>query len=123
VASHCALLGTYGIVLEDFCGLSVRVSIVSASDDYSGGCLTNPTVPGDFRQVARGRVVLRRHAIVGCGSVRMPGVEIGLGASVGALSFVNKSVPEFMVVSGNPLRRVGARSRDILQREQELLTR
>lgn len=123
VAAGCFIFGTEGVRIEDFCGLSARVSIFSTNDDYSGGALTNPTVPEDLRKVTRAPVHLRRHAIVGCGSVVMPGVELGVGASVGALSYVNKNVPEFMVVSGNPLRRIGTRSRDVLERERELLER
>ena len=46
-----------------------------------------------------------------------------LGAAVGALSLVNKSVPDWMIVSGNPLRRIGRRSSDLLQREKEFLSR
>jgi serine acetyltransferase len=34
---------------------------------------------------------------------------------VGALSFVNKSVPEYAVVSGNPLRKIGNRNREQLE--------
>jgi galactoside O-acetyltransferase len=121
IANGCSIMGTEGVQVEDFCGLSARATIFSTNDDYSGGALTNPTVPYEFRNVKAGRVTLRKHAILGCGSVVMPGVEIGVGASVGSLSYVNKSVPEFMVVTGNPIWRVGTRSRDLLQHEREFL--
>jgi acetyltransferase-like isoleucine patch superfamily enzyme len=42
-----------------------------------------------------------------------------LGASVGALSLVNKSVPDFAVVSGNPIRRIGTRDRRLLELEMQ----
>jgi len=122
MAVGVTLLGNARIDIEDFCGLSARVSIFSSSDDYSGGWLTNPTIPDQFRHVTTATVTLKKHAIVGTGSVILPGVTIGLGASVGALSLVNKSVPDFMVVSGNPIKKVGFRSRNILDREIQFMT-
>lgn len=110
-----------GIVLEDFTGLSSRVALYTSSDDYTQGSLTNPTVDERFRRLITGRVILRRHAIVGAGSVIMPGVELGVGASVGALSFVSRSVPEFAIMHGNPARRIGERKRCLLDMEAEFL--
>ena len=115
------LAGTGAIVLEDFAGLSNRVSIFSSNDDYSQGYMTNPTVPDEFKCVTVAPVTVGRHAIIGCGSVVLPGVTIGLGASVGALSLVNKSVPDWMIVSGNPLRRIGTRDRKLLDLEAAFL--
>ncbi|MCG3198825.1 MAG: acyltransferase [Candidatus Omnitrophica bacterium] len=115
IAAGVYLFGSAGIVIEDYCGLSSRCSIYTTSDDYSEGHLTNPTVPDEFRKVLSAPVRLERHAIIGCGSVIMPGVVVRRGAAVGALSFVNKSVPEFAVVTGAPLRRIGSRNRERLE--------
>ena len=108
--------------MEDFCGLSGRVNVYSVSDDYSGRSMTNPTVPDELRNVERAPVRVRRHVVVGSGSVIMPGVTLGLGATVGALSFVTKSVPEYAIVMGNPLRRVGTRDRTLLEKEKLFLS-
>lgn len=113
------LVGGGRIDIEDFCGLSARVAVFSSSDDYSGGGLINPTIPDQFRNITVAPVVFRRHAIVGAGSVILPGVTIGLAASVGALSLVNKSVPDFMIVAGNPLRKIGFRDRSIIEKEEQ----
>lgn len=136
IDSHCVLVGGQGlsigdhthlawgcvltatgapIVLEGFNGLSSGVKVFSATDDYSEGHLTNPTVPDRFRKVATGTVRFGKHALVGANSVIMPGVHLGFGASVGALSFVNKAVPEGAVVSGNPLRLIGRRDLERLR--------
>src|SRR5881628_2781552 len=85
VAAYCGLFGAAGLELDDFSGLSSRVSIYTASEDYSGASLTNPTVPDVYRRVDDGPVRLGRHAIVGAGAVIMPGVQVGDGAAVGAL--------------------------------------
>ena len=70
------LFGTAGIEIGDFTSLSSRVSVYSTDDDYGGGRLSGPTVPLDFRSVHSSRVVLERHALVGAGSVILPGVRI-----------------------------------------------
>jgi dTDP-4-amino-4,6-dideoxy-D-glucose acyltransferase len=119
-ATH--LFGGAGIRIEDFAGVSSRVSIFSKSDDYSEGYMTNPTVPERFKKVHEGEVVLERHALIGCGTVILPGVTIARGGSVGALSLVNRSVPEFAIVQGSPLRKVGDRDGEkLLELEREFL--
>src|SRR4051812_12563044 len=42
-ATH--IFGAAGVRIDDFAGVSSRVSIFSTSDDYSEGHMTNPTVP------------------------------------------------------------------------------
>ena len=122
LAAGVYLFGSGGrIVLESFCNLSSRVAVYTASDDYTEGYLTNPTVPMKFRKVRRGEVILRRHAIVGTGSILLPGVTLGLAAAVGALTLVHKSVADFVVVAGIPSRVIGERNRRILEGEKKLL--
>ncbi len=113
-----------GVTMESFVSLSSGVCVYSASDDYSGGALTNPTVPMDLREVTARPVSLGRHAIVGAGSVILPGVRLGEGASVGALTLVHRPVAEYTVVSGNPMRQIGTRDAARLKTlEAELLRR
>lgn len=109
VAAATHIFGTAGVEVEDFANLSSRVSVFSTSDDYSEGYLTNPTVPGDFRKVHEAPVHVGRHAIVGCGTVVLPGVTIAEGGAVGALSLVKQDVPAYDIVAGVPARRVGRR--------------
>jgi acetyltransferase-like isoleucine patch superfamily enzyme len=123
VAAFCALYGAASIVLEDFSGLSARVTVYTASDDYSGKSLTNPTVPARFKPLGeRAPVLIKRHAIVGTNSTIMPGVTIGEGAAVGAHSFVTKDCQEWGVYFGSPAKRIGARSRDLLELERQFLS-
>lgn len=108
------IFGSAGVEIDDFCSLSSRVSVFSVNDDYTDGYLTNPTVPEEFRRVTAGAVSIRRHVVIGCGSVVLPGVTIGTGAAVGALTLVNRSVPEFEVVGGVPFRSLGRRDAEKL---------
>lgn len=124
IAAGCYLFGGGGrILMEDFSGLSSRVSLYTATDDYSGGAMTNPTVPDEYRNVKCGDVTLRKHAIVGASCVLLPGVELKQGAAVGALTCVRKDVEEFTVEVGNPRRPhvVGRRGRKLLDLEKQCL--
>jgi acetyltransferase-like isoleucine patch superfamily enzyme len=122
VSAYVALFGSSGkIEVGPFCALSSRVGVFTATDDYSEGFMSNPTVPLEYRKVRSGDVVLKKHALVGSGSVIMPGVTLGIGASVGALSFVNRNVPEFAIVAGTPARIVGQRNRRLLDLEAKFL--
>lgn len=121
VAVMCALIGKGRIDLHDFSGLSSRVTIYSSSDDYSGEFLTNPTVPDEFKNVDHRDVSIGRHAIIGCGSVILPGVTIGEGAAVGALSLVVRSLDAFGMYVGCPARRIKNRSRALLALEKQYL--
>ena len=75
--------------MADFSGLSSRITIYSSNDDYSGNNMTNPSIPTEFTNVTHADVIIKKHAIIGSGSVILPGVTIEEGAAVGALSLVN----------------------------------
>ena len=122
IAAHVDIFGGKGVVLADFSGLSHGVRIYSVSDDYSGRSLTNPTVPREFVKTKGGEVSLGRHVIVGSGSIILPGVSIGEGSSVGALSLVRKSLDPWGVYAGSPIKRIASRSQDLLEYENRLLT-
>jgi len=120
VAVHCSVMGAGEIVMEDFSGLSSRVSIYSSNDDYSGSALTNPTVPARYTNVTSADVHVGRHAIIGSGAIVLPGVTIEEGAAIGALSLVNRDCKAFGIYSGIPARRIKERSRDLLELEKRL---
>ncbi len=112
--------GNDKIDIGDFCGISSRVSLFTSTDDYTEGWLTNPTVPLNYRKLRIGPITLAPHVIIGSGSIIMPNCHLKFGASVGALSFVNKNIPECTIVSGNPPQIIGQRNRDrLLQLEQD----
>ncbi|MBI4309499.1 MAG: acyltransferase [Candidatus Omnitrophica bacterium] len=105
----CYLSGSSGITLEDFSGLSQGVRIYSATDDYSGGAFTNPTVPKKYAKIKRGHVKLQKHVIVGSGSIILPGCTLLEGSSVGALSVIRKSTQAWKVYLGNPAKPIANR--------------
>lgn len=120
IAAYSLLSGGSGIELGDFSGVSHGVKIYSRTDDYSGEYLTNPTVPSDLTGVVSGKVTLGKHAILGSGTVVLPGVVIGEGVSVGAQSLVTKSLPAWYVYFGAPARKLKPRKKNLLELEKKL---
>ena len=120
IAAHTALYGGGGLVIEDFVGVSALTAVYSATDDYGGEMLTNPTVPTQFTRVIRQRVVLSRHVVVGAGSVILPGVTIGEGSATGAMTLVNRDLDPWGIYVGAPARLLRPRSRGLLAAEAEL---
>jgi acetyltransferase-like isoleucine patch superfamily enzyme len=56
---------------------------------------------------ALSRTTIRQHASIGANATILPGVEIGVGAMVGAGAVVTRSVPPNAIVVGNPARIKG----------------
>jgi acetyltransferase-like isoleucine patch superfamily enzyme len=117
------MTGAAKIELRDFAGVSAGSAIFSSNDDYRGGWLTGPTIPEDLRNVTDAPVVLGEHAIVGAGCVILPGVTVGRGAAVGALTCVRKDVAPFVIVAGPHGEAIGERDRKLLELERELRRR
>lgn len=120
IAAFSSLIGLEKITLNDFSGLSSRVSIYSSSDDYSGEFMTNPMVPHSFTNVVHGAVTIGKHVIVGAGSVILPNVTLEDGVAIGALCLVTKSCAEFGIYSGVPAKKVKNREKNLLQLEKKL---
>lgn len=121
IAIYSSLQGDGKITLQDFSGLSSRVSIYSSNDDYSGKHMSNPTVPKNFTNVLSADVLICKHVIIGSGSIILPGVVINIGAAIGALSLVNKSCEEFYIYTGNPAKKLMPRKKNLLELEDVFL--
>ena len=111
--------GEMGIEMADFSGCAYHVQIFSQSDDYSGNSLTNPTIPSKFKHEFKKKVIIGKHVILGTNSIVFPGVELGEGCSVGAMTLVNKSTLPWGVYVGNPAKRVKERKKDLLELEKQ----
>jgi dTDP-4-amino-4,6-dideoxy-D-glucose acyltransferase len=120
IGSHCTVSGAAKVTLNDFSCLSHGVKIFSSRDDFSGETLTNSSVPAHFRDILTGDVQVGRHVVVGAGAVIMPGVTIGEGCAVGALSFVDKSLEAWGIYAGIPARRLRDRKKNLLELEAKL---
>ena len=119
VGSNCFISCAKNVTISDFAGLSHGVKLYTKSDDYSGNFLTNPTVPERFTSPKVGSVTLGRHVIIGSNTVILPGVNIGEGSAVGALSLVSRNLGNWGIFFGIPAKHLRRRSKDLLVLERD----
>jgi galactoside O-acetyltransferase len=115
IASHSIIVGSGGVEIDDYSGISHGVKIYSATDDYIEGYLSNPMAPDDYRNVTKEKVFLKKFVTIGAGSIVLPGINISEGCSIGAQSLVNKNTKEWGLYHGIPARRVADKSKKIAQ--------
>jgi len=78
----------YGVIIEDNVQIGSHCSIYSVStiDDK------------------KGKVVLKKNCKIGSHSVVMPGITVGENSIVGAFSFINRNIPDNVIVAGVPAK-------------------
>lgn len=123
VGCHSVLLGAGIIELQDFSGISPRVTILSSSDDFSGAALIGPMVPRSFRNVIERDVVIGRHVVIGSGSTVLPGASIVSGTAIGAMSLVKSAILEPGIYAGIPVKMKKQRSKQVFELEKAFLER
>lgn len=121
IASFTSITGGGEFVMKDFAGLSGGIRVYTGNEDYSGGSLTNPSVPGPYRVPMRSFVHIEKHAIVGANTVILPGVTVGEGAVIGANSLVRKDCDPWMIYFGSPAKPLRSRPREIILELEEKL--
>jgi galactoside O-acetyltransferase len=121
ISCFATIIGKGMVTMDDYSGLSSRVSIYSSSDDYSGEYMTNPCIPNNFTNTIHKDVVIGKHVVVGASSIVLPGVYLADCSAVGAMSLVKDNVGEFEIVVGIPARKVKDRKRKLLEIELKYL--
>lgn len=112
ISAYSALYAKFGIIMEDFTGLSPRCTIFSASDDFSGDYLISPMVPNEYSNVTGGLVKISKFSQIGAGTTILPNVIIEQGVAVGAMSLVKQSLNEWGIYAGIPVTRIGERNKN-----------
>ena len=120
IGAYTSIVGAAEVVIEDFVGVSFKVSIFSSSDDYMGYAMTNPMVPEKYRNVKSIRVVLCKHALIGAHAVLLPGTHLEPGVSIGAMAVVSSKLEGWFVYMGSPAKKLVRRSKKLLEKELEL---
>lgn len=118
IGCYASIIGAGEVVIEDYCGISGRVSIYSSNDDYTGLYMTNPMVPKEYTKVTHAPVIIKKHSIIGAGSVVLPNTIVNEGVSVGSLSLLNGEYEEFSVYTGVPAKKIRNRQKRFLKYEQ-----
>lgn len=113
--------GIEGIIFEDFTTIAYGVQVFTQSDDYGGKTMCNSTIPKKYKEEIFQKIILKKHSIVGAGSVIMPGVILEEGTSVGAMSLILKSTEAWGIYVGNPAKRLKNRNKNLLELEKVYL--
>lgn len=87
------------LIIGDRVSIAPRVTLVTSSHP-------NDSRIRPFAPVVRAPIIIEEDVWLGAGVVVLPGVRIGRGAVVGALSVVTRDVPPLNVVAGQPARTV-----------------
>lgn len=102
IGDHCAI-GRFCVIhhcdMGNYAGVSEHSVVMSGSQQHY---VDRIDIPIFLQQGRKKRVRLNDDCWIGAHSVVME--DVGRGAVVGAGSVVNKPVPEFMIVVGNPAR-------------------
>lgn len=114
IAAYCNLVGSGGIEMYDYSGLSSRVSLYSASDDYSGDFLIGPIMESECLNIIKGNIILEKYVTIGTNSAVMPKVRLKEGSVLGAFSLATKDVEEWAVYAGVPARKIKNRRKGLL---------
>ena len=122
IAVFCNLAGgEEGITMEDFSGLAYHVNVFTQSDDYTGRTLTNPTIPDKYKIETKKPVFIKKHVIVGAGSMIFPGVTLSEGCSIGAMSMVTRDTECWKMYFGIPAKPIKERKKDMLKYEEAFI--
>lgn len=121
IGGYCSVLAAEGVVIGDMSTLSWGVRLFTRSDDFSGEWMTNPTVPSEYTRADRGCIEIAKHVVVGANSLVLPGVLLGTGVAVGALSMVARNLEPWAIYAGVPARWIKSRARNLLELENRLM--
>ena len=118
ITPQCIIAGGQpGVKIESFCTLAYGVKIFSQSDDYSGMSMTNSTIPKSFKKEIFRKVLIKKHSIIGAGSIVMPGITVATGTSVGANSLILKSTDPWGIYVGSPAKKLKNRNKNLVTLE------
>ena len=123
ISSGCKIIGGQKSFVEmhTFSTLAPNVVLSAGSDDYTDGIAT-PLVPSRLKaNAAIGKIIIKKHCIVGANSVVLPNVVFNEGSTLGALSLANDDLEEYKLYAGIPAKPIKERNKiNILKLEKKL---
>ena len=114
ISSGCKIIGgkSSSVEMYEFSTLAPNVVLSAGSDDYLSGIAT-PMIPSEFKGDAIiGRIIIKKHCIVGSNSVILPNVTLNTGSTVGALSLVKDDTYMWSVYAGIPAKKKKIRNKE-----------
>ncbi len=122
ISAYTSLFGGGLIKIGDYCGCSMRCTLISASDDFSGNYMIGAVIPEQFKNVTYGKIIMNNYCQLGALTTILPNIEIGEGTVTGACSLVLKSLDSWSIYVGMPVKKIKNREKEILKivKEYEL---
>lgn len=120
ISAFNALYGKLGIEIGDFCGISPKCSLFSATDDFSGEFMISPMVPPNLTNVTGGMIKLNKYVQIGAGSIVLPKVELKEGSVAGAMTLIKEDLDEWSIYSGIPAIKLKSRKKNIINLAKEI---
>ncbi len=108
---HSIIDATEGIDIEEGVQIGAWVGIFTHGSESAIRLLGHSFVDiknAERSGYTRGGVKIGKYSFIGAGSKILPGVSIGKGCLVAADAIVNKDVPDFSIVRGQPAKVVGS---------------
>jgi galactoside O-acetyltransferase len=117
--------GEAQITIGDFVNIAPGCRIIAASNDFSGGGLVGPAIPKEFSDSSIiADITIGDHALLGTGTVILPGCILPEGLSTGAMTLITEEciLEPWTLYAGIPARPIKKReSKRILEAAQKLL--
>lgn len=120
IGTGAMIFGAAGVRIGDYAAMSPGAKIFTATEDVGGDWITNPTVPGEYRNPIVAPVNLGDHAEMGAGSIALPGADLPEGAFLGSLSMTKKPLAPWSINAGVPAVFKKYRSQGALKKAAEL---
>ena len=115
VAAFASLFAGAGIIIDNFCTISSRTTIYSSSDDYSGEfLLSGPIFPEKYINVDCRGVRMEKYSSIGAHSLVLPGVRLGEGAVLGAMSLAKNDLDPWHIHAGIPAKKIKKRKMSMI---------
>jgi galactoside O-acetyltransferase len=118
--------GEARVEIGDFVNIAPGCRLVASSHDFTEGGLTGPAIPPEFSAPAVvSHVKIADHALLGAGTIVLPGVEVPEGAATGAYTLLTPKIKlePWTLYVGVPARPLRARAREaILDAARRLLS-
>ncbi len=116
IASDVALYGGGGISLDDFCTISSKSTLYSASDDYSGEYLIGPQISEEYLKVEKKPIILEKYSAIGAHSLVLPGTILREGSVLGAMSLATRELQEWKIYAGIPAKFIRVRKQELIEK-------
>lgn len=110
ISPNCLISGAGGVRIGDYVGLSSSAMVYSHSEAVvDGKRMSGPMVPEEMKGMKTAPVIIEKDAFLGTYAVVLPGVKLGEGAVLGALSIATRDIPAWTIAVGSPAKSVGNR--------------